>query len=95
MKTPAIDLAGKTGLGSLAVLVSYAHLLISNDTGISHIAAAVRTPSIILFSTSDPSRWAPQNRQLHKIVQWTMDLTPTEILSQVENHLQETRSYAN
>jgi ADP-heptose:LPS heptosyltransferase len=93
MKTPAIDLAGKTGLGTLAVLVSYAHLLISNDTGISHIASAIKTPSVVLFSTSDPKRWAPQNGQLHKIVQWTIDLTPTEILSQVESHLQETQAY--
>lgn len=68
MKHPAIDLVGQTDLGTLAMVVKNSKLLVSNDTGVSHIAAAVRTPSIVIFLASDPSRWAPLNRKLHCIV---------------------------
>jgi ADP-heptose:LPS heptosyltransferase len=89
MKAPSIELAGKTSLGALAALVSQARLVFSNDTGISHLAAAVRTPSVVLFSASEPHRWAPLNQQLHKIVPHAMSMAPAEILGYIEKHLQE------
>lgn len=64
----AADLTGKTSLGALAALVRDAALLISNDTGVSHIAAAMKTPGVVIFLTSDPVRWAPLDRMLHRIV---------------------------
>lgn len=94
MKTPVIDLAGETGLGTLGALVSQARLVLSNDTGMSHVAAAVQTPSVVLFATPDPERWGPQNRRLHKVVRQAMGLMPAEILSLAENHLEETEVYA-
>jgi ADP-heptose:LPS heptosyltransferase len=68
MKHPAINLAGKTGLGELAMLIKNSRLLFSNDTGVSHIAAAVGAPSVIVFLVSDPARWAPENKNLHRII---------------------------
>lgn len=68
MKRPAVDLAGQTTLGALAVLLSNARLLVCNDTGISHIAAALHVPSVIVFTNSDPARWAPLDRRLHRPV---------------------------
>jgi ADP-heptose:LPS heptosyltransferase len=65
MKSSAHDLAGKTDLGTMAALIKDAALLISNDTGVSHIAAAVKTPSIIIFLKTDPKHWAPLNKELH------------------------------
>ncbi len=65
MRHTVINLAGQTDLGSLAALLRDATLLISNDTGISHLAVATKTPSIILFSTSEFHRWAPLNKKLH------------------------------
>jgi ADP-heptose:LPS heptosyltransferase len=70
MTAPVIDLAGKTSLGSLAVLLSRARMLICNDTGVSHIADALDVPSIILFTTSDPDRWAPIDQRLHRVIGW-------------------------
>ncbi|HSH31183.1 MAG TPA: glycosyltransferase family 9 protein, partial [Candidatus Saccharimonadales bacterium] len=68
MKHPVIDLAGVTDLGSLAALIRDAALLVANDTGVSHVAAATRTPSVIIVTTSDPARWAPLDRLLHRPV---------------------------
>lgn len=57
MDAPALDLTGKTSLGALAALLSRAALLVSNDTGVAHLAAALRTPSVVIYSASDPARW--------------------------------------
>ncbi|HEX5056389.1 MAG TPA: glycosyltransferase family 9 protein [Gammaproteobacteria bacterium] len=68
MRCPAVDLSGKTGLGELALLIRNARLLYANDTGVSHIAAAMGTPSIIVFLISDPARWAPADGELHRVI---------------------------
>ena len=49
MKTPAIDLTGATTVGLLPALLSKASLLITNDSGPMHIAAAVGAPIVALF----------------------------------------------
>ena len=68
MQRPALNVAGETPLGMLAALLESSALLITNDTGVSHLAAAVRTPSIIVFLASDPNRWAPHDRARHRPV---------------------------
>lgn len=68
MKAPAINLAGKTDLGVIGWVLSRAAMLVSNDTGVSHVASALKTPSVILYSTSKPEEWGPLNQQLHRAV---------------------------
>ncbi|HEY3597034.1 MAG TPA: glycosyltransferase family 9 protein [Paraburkholderia sp.] len=68
MASPALHLVGATSLGALAALVRDARLVVCNDTGISHIAAAMRTASVVVASGSDTRRWAPLDRQLHRVL---------------------------
>ncbi len=68
MSAPALDLAGRTGLGPLALLLRGARLLVTNDTGVSHLAAATRTPSVVVFLAAEPGRWAPLDRARHRAV---------------------------
>lgn len=68
MQYEAMDLAGRTELGTLGVLLSQSRLLICNDTGVSHMAAALRVPSVVIFQSADARRWAPLDKQLHRVV---------------------------
>lgn len=68
IRAPALDLAGRTDLGTFAAVIARLDLLVTNDTGASHIAAATRTPSVILFGPSRPERWAPLDRARHRVV---------------------------
>jgi ADP-heptose:LPS heptosyltransferase len=64
----AIDLAGETSLGSLAALITKSALLVCNDTGVSHVAAAVGSPSVVIACGSDVRRWAPLDAVRHPVL---------------------------
>jgi ADP-heptose:LPS heptosyltransferase len=56
----SIDLTGKTSLPDLAGVLGHAEIVIGNDTGPMHLAAAMDTPCLTLFSgDSDPRLTAP------------------------------------
>ena len=58
MRGDAVNLAGRTSLGAYALVLRHAALLVCNDTGPAHLAAAVRTPTVVIFLSGDPVRWA-------------------------------------
>jgi ADP-heptose:LPS heptosyltransferase len=63
-----VDLSGRTSSPwVLGALVESAELVVSNDTGVSHVAAALGTPSAIVASGSEVQRWAPLDRRRHRV----------------------------
>jgi ADP-heptose:LPS heptosyltransferase len=76
MRAPALDAAGQTTLGAAAALIDGARLLIANDTGVGHVAAACRTPSVIAACGSDVTRWAPLDTALHRVLHHQTDCRP-------------------
>ncbi|MDJ1496014.1 glycosyltransferase family 9 protein [Cytophagaceae bacterium DM2B3-1] len=71
MQTQAINVAGKTSLGSIGVLIKYAFALISNCTGVSHIASAFHTKSVVISMDGEPERWGPLDKNIHHTIDWT------------------------
>lgn len=51
-------------LYELACWISTASVYIGNDSGISHLAAAVGTPVIAIFVCTDPRIWAPRGEHV-------------------------------
>lgn len=51
-------------LYELACWLARAKLYVGNDSGVSHLAAAVGTPVLALFGPSDPEVWAPRGREV-------------------------------
>lgn len=58
-KQPVIDLTGAVPLGSLPALLSKAAVMVTNDTGPMHIAAAVGTPVVAIFGPTSSIRTGP------------------------------------
>jgi ADP-heptose:LPS heptosyltransferase len=69
MQAAALDLAGRTTLAELAALVRGAEVVVCNDTGVSHLAVAVGTPSLVVFTATSPSRWGPPQDGRHLSVE--------------------------
>jgi len=63
-------LAGRTSLSELAALVAGASLVISNDTGVAHLAVAFGTPSVTLFGPVSPALWGPPPDARRHLVLW-------------------------
>ncbi|MBD3316158.1 MAG: hypothetical protein GF344_10245 [Chitinivibrionales bacterium] len=51
----------------LARLLSKVSLFVGNDSGVTHLAAACKCPTIALFGPSDPAVWAPRGARVHII----------------------------
>lgn len=66
-----INLSGQTTLRELMGILSWANLMITNDTGPMHLANALRVPVVALFGPTDPGVTRPWHEPyvvLHKKV---------------------------
>lgn len=70
-----IRFAENLALPNLAAVLSRCALFLGHDSGISHIAAAVDAPCVLLFGPTDPEVWAPANKQVHVVRADTKKLT--------------------
>ena len=58
----AVHLAGRTTLRQLAAVLERASLVVANDTGPMHMAAALGRPLVTVFGPTDPARTGPYGR---------------------------------
>ena len=62
-------LAGRTDLLGLARVVAAAGRVVCGDTGMAHLATALRTPSVVLFGPVSPLEWGPPvERPWHRVL---------------------------
>jgi heptosyltransferase-3 len=59
MPPTTVSVAGKLGLAENAFLISRARYYVGPDTALTHMAAALGTPTIALFGPSNPVKWGP------------------------------------
>jgi ADP-heptose:LPS heptosyltransferase len=61
-------LAGETSLAELCSTVAHAEAVLSNDTGVAHLATAYGVPSVVLFGPTPPTRWGPPTLPRHRAI---------------------------
>lgn len=66
----AISLAGRLTIGELGALIAGARLLVCNNSGPAHLAAASRTPVVVLYALTNPQHtpWQVRSRVLNRDV---------------------------
>lgn len=70
-----IDLTGRLSLLEMAEWIRFSRLMVSNDTGPMHVAAAVGTPVVALFGPTTPRRTGPYG-QLENVLQLELSCVP-------------------
>ena len=75
MKSPAAILTGKTTLETLMGVLAECSLMITNDSGPMHIAAALGTPTVAVFGSTDERVTGPVGAQT-RIVKTPVDCSP-------------------
>ena len=76
MRHEAVNLCGRTSLWTLGALIEGAERVVCNDTGVSHIAAALGRPSVVVSCGADVARWAPLDTERHRVLWQPMACRP-------------------
>jgi len=62
-KIPSLDLTGQLTLPEMVEWIRACKLMVTNDTGPMHVAAALRKPVVSLFGPTEPARTGPYGQQ--------------------------------
>jgi len=73
-------IASGLSLSQVAALLAAGDVYLGNDSGITHLAAALGVPTVALFGPSDPRQWAPRGRQV-AVVRRALDCSPCSNLT--------------
>lgn len=63
MRSPAAVIAGQTSITELKGVLAWATLVISNDTGTSHVSAALGIPTVVVFGPTEHVSTRPLSRR--------------------------------
>jgi len=63
LQEPVVDLVGRTTLRQALGILSQLRLLVTNDSGLMHAAAALSVPLVALFGSTDPVATGPFSAQ--------------------------------
>jgi heptosyltransferase-2 len=70
-----VDLTGKTTLAEAMALIERCGVFITNDSGLMHVAAALRTPLVAIFGSTNPMTTGPFSPD-SKIIRKEIDCSP-------------------
>ena len=70
-----LDLTGKASLQEMVEWIRLSELMISNDTGPMHVAAALGKPLVAIFGPTEPRRTGPYGR-LDEAIQTSLPCVP-------------------
>jgi heptosyltransferase-2 len=62
-----IDLSGRTSLDQALALIAGAKAMVSNDSGLMHVAAALQVPQVAVFGSSSPLHTPPLSSHAHVV----------------------------
>jgi heptosyltransferase-2/heptosyltransferase-3 len=63
-------------LPEITALLARARLFVGNDSGIAHIAAAVATPAVVIFGSSNIAHWRPWASAASEVVYEELECQP-------------------
>jgi heptosyltransferase-2 len=72
---PVVNLAGRTGLGQALALLGRLELFLTNDSGLMHAAAALGTPTVAVFGSTNPVTTGPLGPRV-RVVRRPADCSP-------------------
>ena len=72
---PRENLAGKTTIGELIEHLQTCHIVVSNDTGTMHLAAALGIPTVAIFGSTSPELTSPIG-SIHRVIREKVECSP-------------------
>lgn len=87
---PMVNLAGRTTLLEVAACMSGAHAFVGNDSGLGHMAAALKVPTLTVFGPGRPHRYRPWGELATVVLAPNADLTllePGTVADALREHL--------
>ena len=70
-----LDLTGKTSLALALALIDRCHVFVTNDSGLMHVAAALNTPLVAIFGSTDHIATGPYSDQA-TVIRKELDCSP-------------------